>query len=200
MRPKSKRMCYFGTDDATCGAEVMKLLAKEMGDKGTVAILGGTEAAPNLRNRVNAVREELKKHAGMQEISIGAVYHEEVPAKAAEKLQLVQRANPTIGGWALVGGWPLFTRNALPWKAGEVKVVSVDALPDEIGYLDSGYVQVLLAQDCYGWGHKSVELLVDKIVNHKDPEKTVIIDPLTEVTKANAAEWSKNWDKWLKGS
>ena len=30
-------------------------------------------------------------------------------------------------------------------------------------------MQMLLAQDCYGWGHKSVEILLEKIVNSKDP-------------------------------
>ena len=30
-----------------------------------------------------------------------------------------------------------------------------------------GHVQVLLAQDCYGWGAKSVEILLEKIVNKK---------------------------------
>jgi ribose transport system substrate-binding protein len=194
----SKRMCYYGTDDTVCGTEVMKLLAKEMGGKGTVAILGGNETAPNLRKRVDAVRAELKNYPEMKEVSVGTVYHEEEAAKAAEKLQQIQRVHPEITGWALVGGWPLFTRDALPWKPGAVKVVSVDALPDQLTYLESGHVQVLIAQDCYGWGHRSVELLVDKVVNQKEPPQKMIIDPLTQVTKGNAGEWSKKWDKWLK--
>src|SRR5262249_54149384 len=37
--PRSKRMCYYGTDDQTCGQVVMAELAKSMGDQGTVAIL-----------------------------------------------------------------------------------------------------------------------------------------------------------------
>jgi len=55
----------------------------------------------------------------------------------------------------------------------------------------------LLAQDCYGWGHKSVELLVNKIVNNKSPESDRIIDPLSRVTKENADEWAQKWQKWL---
>ena len=53
------------------------------------------------------------------------------------------------------------------------------------GYLESGHVEVLLAQDCYGWGHKSVEILLDKIVKNQDPPAAKIFDPLTEVTKEN---------------
>ena len=196
--PASKRFCYYGTDDVVCGTETMKILAQEMGDKGTVAILGGKEGAPNLTNRIKGAEDELKKHPNMKELSSGPVHHEETPAKAAEMVQQIQRSNPDITGWCMIGGWPLFTRNALPWAPGSIKVVSVDALPDQISYLQSGHVQVLLAQDCYGWGHKSVEILLEKIIDKKDPASVKIIDPLTKVTKENAAEFSKKWEKWLK--
>ena len=196
---KSKRFAYYGTDDTTCGQRVMSELAKFMGDKGTVAILAGNQSAPNLQARVAAVREELKKHPNMKELNDGkgVFYHQETPEKAAEAVANAQNANPGIEGWAMVGGWPLFTTNALKWEPGKVKVVSVDALPAQLGYLKSGHVQLLLAQDCYGWGHKSVDLLLDKIVNKKDPPNQKVIDPLTAVTKENADEYAKNWEKWL---
>ena len=196
--PDSKRMCYYGTDDIACGTETMKYLAQFMGDKGTVAILAGSPDAPNLRNRVKGAEDELKKYPNMHEISRGPVHHKETASDAAQALQQTQRSNPEINGWCLIGGWPLFTRDALPWPAGTVKVVSVDALPAELAYLKDGHVQLLLAQDCYGWGHKSVEILLNKIVDHKDPAQTRMIDPLTKVTKDNADAFSKNWDKWLK--
>jgi ribose transport system substrate-binding protein len=191
-------MAYYGTDDDVCGRLIMQLLAKEMGDKGVIAILAGNQNAPNLQRRVQAVRDELKNHPNIKEIDIGAVYHEETPEKAAEKVQEIQRINPQITGWAMVGGWPLFTRDALPWPAGSVKVVAVDALPAELTYLEDGHVQVLLAQDCYGWGYKSVKLLLDKIVKGETPKETRVIDPLAQVTKGDVATWEENWKKWLK--
>jgi ribose transport system substrate-binding protein len=196
---KSKRFAYYGTDDTTCGQRVMAELAKFMGDKGTVAILAGNQSAPNLQARVAAVRDELKKHPNIKELNNGqgVFYHQETPEKAAEAVANAQNANPGIEGWAMVGGWPLFTTNALKWEPGKIKVVSVDALPAQLGYLKSGHVQLLLAQDCYGWGHKSVDLLLNKIVNNQDPPSEKVIDPLTPVTKENADEYAKNWEKWL---
>jgi ribose transport system substrate-binding protein len=195
----SKRMCYYGTDDTACGTQVMVELAKAMKDQGTVAILAGNQSAPNLQARLAAVREELKKHPNMKELNDGkgVFYHEEKPEKAAETVASAQNANPQIQGWAMVGGWPLFATDALPWKGDAVKCVSVDALTPELAYLKTGQVEVLLAQDCYGWGHKSVELLLDRIVNNKSPESDRIIDPLTRVTKENADEWAQKWTKWL---
>ena len=193
--PLSNRMCYYGTDDVACGKAVLSELAKVMGNKGNVAILAGNQAAPNLQKRVQGVREEMKDHPEMKEV--GVFYHEETPEKAAQKVADTQRAHPEIQGWAMVGGWPLFTKDALPWPAGQVKVVSVDALPQQLDYLRDGHVQVLLAQDCYGWGYKSVQILLDKIVKKQSPALERILDPLTRVTKENVEEYARNWDKWL---
>lgn len=193
--PRSKRLCYYGTDDVTCGKMVMSELATFMGDKGKVAILAGSQAAPNLRNRVLGAKEEAAKHPNIS--IVDTFYHQETPEQSAATVQREQTAHPEIQGWAMIGGWPLFTRDALKWAPGEIKVVSVDALPPQLAYLESGHVQVLLAQDCYGWGYKSVEILLDKIVKNKSPESTKIIDPLTRVTKETAAEYAKKWDKWL---
>jgi len=177
--PQSKRICDYGTDDAECGRIIMSELAKAMGDKGTVAILAGNESAPNLQLRVKAAREELAKHPNMQELNNGngVFYHQETPEKAVEAVNAAMTANPgKIDGWAFIGGWPLFTVNALNWPPGTVKVVSCDALPKQLDYLRDGHVQMLVAQDCYGWGHKTVEILVDKILIGKDPDG---VDPMT---------------------
>lgn len=195
--PRSKRFCYYGTDDATCGAAVMKELAAVMGGKGTIAILAGNQSAPNLQMRVKGVMEELAKHPDMKLIPDGVFYHPETPEQAAEAVNRAQTTNPSIEGWAMVGGWPLFTKNALRWEPGTVKVVAVDALPPQLAYLESGHVAALYAQDCYGWGWRSVEILLEKIVKGKEPESQRIIDPLTRVTRETARQYGEKWKKWL---
>ena len=112
--PKSKRFAFYGTDDITCGKLVAQNLAVSMGDKGNVAILAGNQAAPNLQNRVKGVKDELAAHHPNMKV-IDVFYHEETPEKAAATVQREQTAHPEIQGWALIGGWPLFTRDALKW-------------------------------------------------------------------------------------
>jgi len=196
--PASKRFCYYGTDDIDCGKRVMSELARAMGDQGVVAILAGNPSAPNLQARVQGVREELKNHPKIAELNggKGVFYHPETPSDAAEAWKTAQRTNPTITGWALIGGWPLFVKGAVDWDPAKVKVVSVDALPDQIDYVESGAVVMLLAQDCYGWGTSSVKLLLDKIVKKQDPPTLRVIAPLTPVTKQNAAEFRGMWRQW----
>jgi ribose transport system substrate-binding protein len=196
--PNSKRFAYYGTDDKSCGERTVDVLAKAMGENGTVAILAGNQSAPNLQNRVAGAKEALKKYPNMKLNEPGVFYHVETPEKAAEAVQQAQNANPGIQGWAMIGGWPLFTANALKWPAGSIKVVAVDALPAQLGYVKDGYVEALLAQDCYGWGTKSIEILLDKIVKNQSPPDVKVIDPLTLVTKENVDSYAENWKKWLK--
>src|SRR5438093_5512753 len=193
--PASKRFVTFGIDDVKCGEQVMNELAKIMGGKGVIAILAGNQNAPNLQKRVQGVKNAAKKYPG---IAIRDVYyHKETPQDAAAKLEQVMHANPDITGWAMVGGWPLFTDNALKWQPGTVKCVSVDALPPELAYLRSGHVQLLLAQQVYEWGYRSVEHLINRIHLKKDPPSVKDVSKLIPVTRANVDEFAKNWEKWL---
>jgi len=193
--PASKRFVTYGVDDIECGKQTMEELAKVMGGKGIVAILAGNQNAPNLQKRVQGAREVAAKYPG---ITIRDVYyHKETPQDAAAKVEQVMQANPDITGWCMIGGWALFTDNALKWQPGTVQCVSVDALPAQLGYIRSGHVPVLLAQQCYEWGHRTVELLVEKLVEKKNPPAVKEISPLIPVTKDTVEAFAKNWDKWL---
>jgi ribose transport system substrate-binding protein len=193
--PASKRFVTFGVDDVKCGEQVMEELAKIMGGKGVVAILAGNQNAPNLQKRVQGVKNVAKKYPNIK--IRDTYYHKETPQDAAAKVEQVMQANPDIDGWAMIGGWPLFTSNALKWQPGTVKCVSVDALPPQLAYLRSGHVQLLLAQQVYEWGHRSVEHLVNKIHFKKDPAAVTDVSPLVPVNKENVDAFAKNWEKWL---
>ena len=195
--PKSKRFAYYGTDDVEFGQMMMKALAQEMNESGVIAMIAGNKNAPNLQHRVRTITEELKKYPSMKLLANGVYYHDEIPEKAANVVTRVQKENPQIGGWAFVGGWPLFMKNGIKWAPGKIKIVACDALPDELEYVNSGQVQVLLAQGCFSWGYKSVELLLNKILMNQSPKEEFIAAPITRVTKENYNEWSLNWKKWL---
>src|SRR3989454_2704073 len=193
--PASKRFVTFGIDDVKCGEQVMDELAKIMGGKGVVAILAGNQNAPNLQKRVQGVKNAAKKYPGIK--IRDTYYHKETPQDSAAKVEQVMQANPDINGWAMVGGWPLFTENALKWPPGTIKCVSVDALREQLAYLRSGHVQLLLAQQVYEWGYRSVEHLINKIHLKKDPSSVRDVSALVRVTKETADEFAKNWEKWL---
>src|ERR1700722_1826832 len=112
--PRSKRFVTFGVDDEKCGEQVMDGLAKFMDGEGIIAILAGNQNAPNLQKRVQGVKNAAKKYPGIK--IRGAYYHKETPQDAAAKVEQVMQSNPDITGWAMIGGWPLFTDDALKWS------------------------------------------------------------------------------------
>jgi ribose transport system substrate-binding protein len=193
--PASRRFVTYGVDDLLCGEQTMNELAKVMNGRGVVAVLAGNPNAPNLQRRVQGIREAAKKYPG---ITIRDVYyHKETAQDAAARVEQVMEANPDIGGWAMIGGWALFTDHALKWEPGAVKCVSVDALPTCLAYIRNGQVQVLLGQQCYQWGYRSVEHLIDKIVYKKDPEAVRDVSALLPVNISNVDAFAANWNKWL---
>ncbi len=196
--PNSDRMCYYGVDDAAAGRKVMEELAAVMGDEGVVAVLAGNQAAPNLQARVRGVREQANQH---REITILDVYyHPETATDAAAKMQSVQTNNPQITGWALVGGWPLYTDNALDGVYENAKVVSMDPLPLPLEYVEKGQVQALVGQPYYGWGYESVRFILDKVHNGEDPPAEINTAPMEVVTSDNVEEYKGRWDEWLQGN
>lgn len=192
--PDSGRMAYFGVDDKAAGEAVMKALAEQLDGKGVVAVLAGNQAATNLQNRVAGVRAEADRHEGISIIDV--YYHPETANDAASKMQQVQNANPQITGWALVGGWPLYTDNALDGVYEHAKIVSLDPLPLPLEYLKKGQVQVLIGQPYFGWGYESVRYIVEKLHNAKSPESEFIYADFDIVTIENVDEFAENWAKW----
>jgi ribose transport system substrate-binding protein len=192
--PGSKRFAFYGVDDIKTGQAVMDELAKQMGEKGSIAILAGNQNAPNLQKRVAGVKEAAAKYPGIK--IIDTFYHPETAQDAAAEVIRVQNAYPQIQGWAMIGGWPLFTQTLLTdLDPKKVKVVSVDALPAELAYVEKGIAPVLLAQPTYLWGYESVNRIFDKVQLKKDVPQIIPMD-LVRVSKENLGTWSRQLQAW----
>jgi ribose transport system substrate-binding protein len=192
--PESQRFAFYGVDDVKTGQAVMDELAAQMGGKGAVAILAGNQNAPNLRKRVEGVRQAAARHPGIT--IVDTFYHIETPQDAAAEVIRVQNAYPQIRGWAMVGGWPLFTASLLTdLDPSRVKIVAVDALPAELAYVQKGLAPVLLAQPTYLWGYVSVQRIVDKVHLKQDVPEIIPMD-LTRVTRENLGTWARQLRDW----
>jgi ribose transport system substrate-binding protein len=192
--PDSKRFAFYGVDDVETGVKVMSELAKQVNGKAKVAILAGNQNAPNLQKRVQGVKEEAAKYPDIK--IIGTFYCIETPQDAAAEVQRVMQAYPEIEAWAMVGGWPLFTKTLLTdLDPAKVKVVAVDCLPAQLPYIETGIAPVLLAQPTYLWGKVSVEMIVDKFINGK---KVPVINKmdLVRISNDNLSEWAQQLVDW----
>jgi ribose transport system substrate-binding protein len=192
--PESRRFAFYGVDDVKTGEAVMEELAAQMNGKGAVAILAGNQNAPNLRKRVEGVRQAAARHPGIT--IVDTFYHIETPQDAAAEVIRVQNAYPQVRGWAMVGGWPLFTATLLTdLDPARVKIVAVDALPAELAYVDKGLAPVLLAQPTYLWGYVSVQRIFDKVHLEQDVPEIIPME-LTRVSKENLGTWARQLRDW----
>ena len=192
--PESQRFAFYGVDDIKTGTLVMEELARQMSETGSVAILAGNQNAPNLRKRVEGVKMAAAKYPKIKVVD--TFYHIETPQDAAAEVIRVQNAYPQIQGWAMVGGWPLFTQTLLTdLNPKKVKIVAVDALPAELAYVEKGLAPVLLAQPTYLWGYESVTRIVEK-VHLKQNVPEIIPMELVKVTKENLGTWARQLKAW----
>jgi ribose transport system substrate-binding protein len=192
--PQSKRFAYYGVDDLRTGQAVMAELARLMNGRGSVAILAGNQNAPNLQRRVAGIQQEARRHPGIK--VVGVFNHIETPQDAAAEMIRVNNAYPELQGWALVGGWPLFTQTLLnDLNPSRIKVVAVDALPAQLAYVERGIAPVLLAQSVYQWGYVGVRTIVDRLHFHREVP-TVIPMELVRVSRENLGEWARQLVAW----
>lgn len=192
--PQSQRFALYGVDDTTAGRRTMEELATLLGGRGQVAILAGNQNAPNLQLRVTGAHEAAARYPGIR--LVGTFYHIETPQDAAAEVVRVMHAYPDITGWAFLGGWPLFTQALLTTiDPAKVKIVSMDALPAQLVYVERGIVPVLLAQPVYDWGYVSVNTIVDHVLRQQPvPERLPM--PLVRVTRENLGTWARQLRAW----
>jgi ribose transport system substrate-binding protein len=172
----------------------MDELASQMGGKGHVGIIAGNQNAPNLQKRVQGVKETAKKYPGIT--IVNTFYHAETPQDAAAEVLRARNAYPDIQGFAMIGGWALFTQTLLTdLDPKKIKIVSVDALPAELAYVEKGLAPVLFAQPTYLWGSVSVKTIYDKVHDGKAVPVHVQMD-LVRVSMDNLGTWARQLKTW----
>lgn len=180
--PKSKRMAFYGVDDFQSGRIMGEQAIKLLNGKGKVAFITSM-GATNLQRRLEGAREALKAAPGIEIVEVYDIKEDAV--RCAEIIATGSRRYPDLGAWLSVGGWPVFTRNALAGvDPSKTKVISFDTVESAIALLREGKVQVLLGQKYFGWGSEPVKIL-HGIKNGRMPATPIIDSGVDIVTKEN---------------
>jgi len=178
--PKSKRIAFYGVDDKAGGRILGEEAVKLLNGKGTVALMT-TYGATNLQRRLDGVLEVLAQHPDIKVIETFDVKEDTV--KAAELIATGTNRYPDLGAWISVGGWPVFTRNALTPVPKTTKVVAFDTIQPAPELVKAGKVQILVGQKYFGWGEEPVKMLAG-IKAGKMPSAT-IIDSGVDIVRAD---------------
>jgi len=187
--PRSKRVAFYGVDDVASGRIMGEQAVKLLGGKGQVAIITSV-GATNLQRRLEGVRDVLAQHPDMPVVEVYDI--KEDPVHCAEIIASGTNRYPDLAVWISVGGWPVFTRNALASVPPRTKVISFDTIPPAPDLLKAGKVQVLLGQKYFGCGGESVRLLAE-IKAGKMPAQPIIDSGVDVVTAENVDQYVIGW-------
>jgi len=194
--PKSKRVAFYGVDDFKSGQIMGEQAIKLLDGKGKVAIITSV-GATNLQRRLDGVRDALAKAPGIEIVEIYDIKEDVV--RCAEIIATGTRRYPDLSAWIAVGGWPVFTRNALAAvDPAKTKVISFDTVESGLALLREGKVQVLLGQKYFGWGSESVKLL-HGIKNGRMPPSPIINSGVDIVTRDNVEQYAEQWKRMEAG-
>jgi ribose transport system substrate-binding protein len=194
--PKSKRLAFYGVDDFKAGqilaAEAIKLLS----GKGRIAMITSL-GAYNLQRRLDGVKDGLKAAPGITVLETFDIKEDTV--RAGEIIASATNRYGDLDGWISVGGWPVFTRNALnAINPAKTKVICFDTIPPAPDLIKAGRAHVLLGQKYFGWGSESVKLLVG-LKNGQQPPSAIIDSGVDIVTKDNVDAYVAEWNKLTAG-
>jgi ribose transport system substrate-binding protein len=196
--PKSKRVCYIGTDNTAAGVEAGKLIKEVLPNGGKIMVFVGTLDAANAQERFSGIKKEL---AGSNVEIVDVRTDETDRARAQKNVEDTLVKYPDIG--ALVGLWsyngPAIlngTKNS--GKIGAVKIICFDEEEETLAGVASGAIYGTVVQQPYEFGRQSILRMAKYLGGDKEALAggTQIV-PTLSIKKDGVAAFKANLDKQL---
>jgi ribose transport system substrate-binding protein len=175
----------ISTDNLGGGKLAADSLAKEIGGKGTVAVIDVNPGISTTDARIQGFAQEMKaKYPGIT--VLGTQYDNDSTATAASQVASDIAAHPNLNG--------VFATNVLSaqgagtgvqhaGKSGKVKVATFDAEPQQMQMLKSNTIQLAVAQAPYLEGQDGVQQALNAAEGK--PVTATIGTPLVAITQQN---------------
>ena len=152
------RLQSIASDNYKGGQVAGEALAKAIGGKGDVALMGAMVGVTTNEQRYDGFKDALSKYPDIK--IVATQYSNSNQAKAAEQMQSVLLANPNLAGAFGVDtptahGAAIGLRSS--GKTGKVVLVGFDSQPLEVEDLKAGLISMLVAQAPYEMGYLGVK-------------------------------------------
>ena len=165
---------YIGTDNYTGGVKAGELMAKELGDKGKVAIID-YPTVQSVVNRIDGFKKAIAEH---KDVEIVAQQTGITRAEALAAAQNMLQANPDIQGIFGFGDDAALAAAVAVKSAGlenQVKVIGFDGMEEARTAVDTNPVMVGVIQQFPGeMGKRAVDTAIDVIAGKEVPAEQPI--------------------------
>ncbi|MDX7952108.1 substrate-binding domain-containing protein [Lichenihabitans sp. Uapishka_5] len=167
----AERFPFVGQKDSyQDGYDLAEFLAKQIGDKGNVGILSGSLTAQDHIRRVQGFKAALAKHPNIK-IVFEQPDNDDLD-KAVQLTENALQAHPDLVGlFGCNASNPIGAARAVQnaGKAGVVKIVGLDDLPETIQFIKDGVITATMAQRQWDQGYWAVKYIVAKNQGHTIP-------------------------------
>ncbi|MCW3100584.1 MAG: monosaccharide transporter substrate-binding protein family [Chthonomonadaceae bacterium] len=181
-------VCYIATDNVKGGQVAAENLAKAIGEKGNVALLGIAKGSASSDQRDQGFIDGIKKYPNIH--LVATQYTQNKVETAVDQLTNILTAHPDIVGvFATSEANGVGAANALKQRKlnGKITLIAFDSSKEEVAALEDGTILALMVQDPYQMGYKGVKTIEQAL--KKEPIAAKTMDSgLKVVTKQNMAE------------
>ena len=199
--PKSRRLCYIGTDNIAAGKQAADLLKTALPQGGKVVLFAGSESSQNVKERIEGIKQGLAG-SNLEIMDVQAADGSSVTALKNAQDALVKY--PDLAGMVALNNFvgPAVlqaTRGA--GKAGKVKIVCFDEDNDILAGIAAGDIYGSIVQSPFKIGGRTVSEMASYLrgaSNYLAAGK--IFTPSQVVTKDNLASFQMRFKATLAAS
>ncbi len=190
---ENKRLFFVGADLYKQGEESAKIMAKELGGKGKVALLTGFFSVEGHEQRRLGFLETIAKVAPEIKI-VGQVETLDKADVAYTQAKDFMSANPDLSAFMVCAGGAFGVGKAIEdsGKAGVVKLINYDFIDETMEQVSKGICTGTIGQGPFAQGHDPAIRLYNYLVGGVVPPAGRLLTKAEYVTKANV---SKYWTK-----
>ena len=155
--PAGLPLTSIGNDFCQQARIASQRLVQLLGGQGEVAIMQGVPTAPNHAIRVRCDREVFARYAGIRVVAT-PVDNDSI-ATAEQKASATMQAHPQLRGWVVAdagGGIGIGRAVQALGRTGQVKVVALDDLPEQLQLIRRGVVDSTAATKPRAQGYWAV--------------------------------------------
>ena len=188
--PKSKRVCYIGTDNTAAGVEAGKLIKEAIPNGGKIMVFVGRADAQNAIERFSGIKKELKG-SNVQIIDLRTDDTDTVRAqKNAEDTLVKYPGVACLVGLYSYNGPAILNAVRSAGQTGKVKIVCFDENDETLAGVAAGDIYGTVVQQPYEFGKQTITKMVQYLGGNKEAlagGKQII--PTRTIRKADVAEF-----------
>jgi len=154
--PKSKRVCYIGTDNVAAGVQAGKLIKEALPDGGKIMVFVGKLDAQNARERLAGIKQELQgSKVEIIDVRTDDVDNVRAQKNAEDTLVKYPDIACLVGLWSYNGPAILnAVRDA--GRGGKVKIVCFDEEAETLNGVAQGIIHGTVVQQPFEFGKQAI--------------------------------------------